>query len=102
MQELRNSKDYSWKLVTDAELLCKGACDFLYAKLTSDTTVSDVTLYDGENVNGKKICKIDAAGLYNNECSPPVALYCPRGLYIGTITTGDVLIVWRVRDSKEG
>ena len=102
MQELRDSKEYSWKYVTDAELLCKGACDFLYAKLTPDATVANVTLYDGEDANGKELCKIAAAGLYNNECAPPVALYCPKGLYVGTITTGDVLVVWRVRDSKEG
>jgi len=102
MQEIRNAKEYSWKYVTDAELLCLGACDFLYAKLTPDATVADVTLYDGEDSNGEKICKIAAAGLYNNEVSPPVGLYCRRGLYVGTITTGDVLVVWRVRDSKEG
>lgn len=102
MQELRNSKEYSWKYVTDAELLSKSACDFLYAKLTPDSDVGDATLYNGEDSNGKKICKIAAAGLYNNECSPLVALHCPKGLYIGTITTADVLVVWRVRDSKEG
>jgi len=102
MQDLRDSKEYSWKYVTDAELLSKSACDFLYAKLTPDTTVADVTLYNGENTNGEKIVKIAAAGLYNNECNPPVALYCPRGLYVGTVTTGDVLVVWRVRGSKEG
>jgi len=102
MQEVRDSKEYSWKYVTDAELLCKGTCDFLYAKLTPDATVSDVTLYDGEDTNGKIIDTIRAAGLYNNECSPPVGLYCRRGLYVDTITTGDVLVVWRVRSSKEG
>ena len=102
MQEIRNSKDYSWKLVEQAEVLSQVACDFLYAKLTSDTDVGDVTLYAGEDTNAERICKIAAAGLYNNECNPPVGLYCPKGLYVGTITTGEVLVVWRVRDSKEG
>ena len=102
MQEERNAKCYSWKLVTDAELLCKGACDFLFAKLTSDAGASNVTLYNGEDANGEVICTIRAAGLYNNECKPPVGLYCRKGLYVGTITTGEVLVVWRVRGSKEG
>jgi len=102
MQILRDSKEYSWKYVTDAELLCNTACDFLYAKLTPDATVADVTLYNGENNLGQVIVKIAAAGLYNNECNPPVGLYCPKGLYVDTITTGDVLVVWRVRSSKEG
>lgn len=98
----RDAKEYSWKYVTDAEVLCKGACDLLYAKLTPDSTVADVTLYNGEDDTGEVIIKIAAAGLYNNEVSPCVPIYCRRGLYVGTITTGDVLVQWRVRDSEEG
>jgi len=97
-----DAKEYSWKWVTDAELLSRGACDLIYAKFTPDTDVGNVTLYNGEDGNAEVIIKLLTAGAYNCEFSPRRPVYCRRGLYIGTITTGDVFVQWRVRSSKEG
>jgi len=89
------SKEYSWKWVTADELLSHGACEFLYCRLTADTDVGSVILYDGENASGKQIVKIATSGLYNSECKPTKPIYCRRGLYLGSLTTAEVLVQWR-------
>jgi len=90
------SKKYSWKYVTADELLSHGACEFIYAKLTPTTLAGSAILYDGENANGEKIIELNSGGLYNMECSPPVPVDCRRGLYVGSTSTIDgVLIIWR-------
>lgn len=95
------SIEYSWKYVTADELLSHGRCEFLYAKLTPKTEAGYAILYDGENTLGKKIIKLHTGGLYNQECSPPVPVYCRRGLYIDVTTDDDalsvdgVLVIWR-------
>ena len=97
-----DSKEFSWKWVTAAELLSHHACDLIYAKFTPDTDVGNVTLRNGHDNTGEVIMKLLTAGAYNCEFSPRRPVYCPRGLYVDTITTGDVFVQWRVRDSEEG
>ena len=90
------SKEYSWKWVTTDELLSNGRCEFLYAKLVSETDIGEATLYDGENTLGKTLVRLHSGGNWNCECSPPVPVYCRRGLYIGkTVTLDGVLVIWR-------
>lgn len=100
MPESRDSKDYSWKWVTVAQVLSLGPCDFIYAKFTPDTDVGGVTLYNGEDANGEILVKLLTAGAYNCEVSPRRPIYCRRGLYVDTLTTGDVLVQWRERGHK--
>lgn len=97
-----DAKEYSWKWVTAAGLLCRTACDFVYAKFTPTTDVGGVTIRNGEDANGEIIVVLLTAGAYNCECSPRRPIYCRRGLYIDTITTGAVLVQWRDRTSAEG
>lgn len=101
-EEERDSKEYSWKWVGAAELLCKVACDLVYAKLVSDTDVGNGTLYNGEDDSGEAIIKLATAYIINMEIAPPKPIYCPRGLYVGTLTSCDIFVMWRVRTSKEG
>lgn len=89
------SKQYSWKWVTADELLSHGACEFLFCRLTADTEAGSAILYDGENAAGTQILKIATGGLYNAECRPPVPIYCRRGLYVGSLTTAEILVQWR-------
>lgn len=89
------SKAYSWKWVTAAELLSHGACEFLYARLTITDTSGSATLYDGENDKGTVIVELVSGGDYNCEANPCVPIYCRRGLYIGKFTTARVLVQWR-------
>jgi len=90
------SKDYSWKYVTADELLSHGECELVYARLTPATEAGSAILYDGENATGKKILEMNNGGLYNCECSPLVPLFCRRGLYVGSTSTIDgILVVWR-------
>ena len=96
------AKEYSWKWVTAAELLCPTACDFIYAKFTPTEEAGGVTLYHGENATGLVIVILLTAGAYNCEVSPRRPVYCRRGLYVDTVTTGTLLVQWRVRSSKEG
>lgn len=102
----RESKDYSWKCVTADELLSKMPCEFVYAKLTPAETDASweayATLYDGENILGKKIVKLHTGGLYNQHCAPPVPIYCRRGLYITVSAVDGVLVQWRELGQGEG
>ena len=107
MEQERDSKEYAWKYVTADELLCPTACDFIYAKLVGKEAAGEANLYDGENTLGKQIVRLDSGGLWNCECSPPVPVYCRRGLYLGdtatdTVTIDGVLVIWRPRPSEEG
>lgn len=96
------SKEYSWKYVTADELLSKGPCELIYAKLTPATDVGSAIFYDGENATGKKILELATSQLYNCEVAPCVPIYCRRGLYIGTVTTVDgILVMWRELTYKE-
>jgi len=97
-----DAKEYSWKWVTAAGLLCPSACDYVYAKFTHTATAGGVTIRHGENANGEIIVVMLTAGAYNCEVSPRRPIYCRRGLYIDTITTGALLVQWRPRASKEG
>ena len=91
------SKEYSWKYVTADELLSLQPCELIYARLTSAPAAGRAILYNGENATGRKILELATAGLYNSELSPPVPIYCSRGLFVGSVTTVDcVLVIWRV------
>ncbi|GAJ09523.1 unnamed protein product [marine sediment metagenome] len=100
MDKVRDSKEVAWKWVNEAEVLSKSACDLIYAKFVSDETVGNTTLYDGEDTNGKPIIRLATAYITNAELAPPQPIYCRRGLYVDTITSGDVLVMWRVRDRE--
>ncbi len=97
------SKEYSWKWVTADLLLSHGPCEFLYCRLTPTTDTSSAILYDGESATGIEILKIATSGLVNSECKPPVPIYCRRGLYVGSLTTANgILVIWRELGHKEG
>lgn len=99
----QESKEYSWKCVAADELLSHGPCEFIYAKLTPATEAGSAILYDGENALGKKILELNTGGLYNMECAPPVPVYCRLGLYVGSTSTIDgILVIWRELGHKEG
>ncbi len=103
MENERDSKVYSWKWVTAAEILSKSACDLLYIKVMPSGGTCDVDIYDGENTNGTLIVTMNSEFITNCELLPKEPIYCRRGLYIDDLTaiTG-VLVQWRVRSSKEG
>lgn len=98
------SKEYSWKWVTADELLSHGPCEFLYCKLTIDNQTGSAILYDGENALGTQILKLASAGNYNCECLPAKPIYCRFGLYVGSLTTAEILVQWREleHEKREG
>jgi len=103
MEQERDAKEYAWKWVTAAELLCPSACDFLYAKVNPVDDTCNVTIYDGEDASGAIISVIDSQFVTNCELSPAKPIYCRRGLYVGTMTgCVGMLVQWRPRSSKEG
>ena len=97
-----DAKEYDWKNVAAAELLCPSACDFIYAKFSPTETAGGVTIRNGENTNGEVLVIMLTAGAYNCEVSPRRPIYCRRGIYVDTITTGTLLVQWRPRSSQEG
>jgi len=94
------SKECSWKWVTGDELLSHGQCELIYACFTADTAAGSFVLYDGENANGKRIVTKKTAGLYNCEFSPRHPVYCRRGIYVGSLTTGGVFVQWHELGEK--
>lgn len=90
------SKEYSWKWITAAELLCTRPCELVYARLTPATDVGLAIFYDGESASGDEILQLETSGMYNCQFSPPKPVYCRRGLYVGSVTTCEgIFIQWR-------
>lgn len=104
MDEERDSKEYSWKWVTADEILSKVACDFIYSHHVPSTAgTSTINIHDGENTNGELIAKCRTAESRATVIFPPVPIYCRKGLYIDIKANClGVLVIWRVRDSREG
>lgn len=91
------SKEYSWKWITESELLSKTPCELCYAQAVSDGgEIKDTILYNGESTTGEQIINLQKGAKGNVVLSPKVLLFCRRGLYvdIGSSTEG-VLIQWR-------
>lgn len=98
------SKEYSWKWVTDDELLSHGACELLFAFLVSDGTgTCGADLYDGENTTGTRIVRFRLAASATRAFSPKVPVYCRRGLYVGALVYArGIFIQWRELGHGEG
>ena len=92
-----NSKEYSWKWVTQDELLSHGPCELLYAQLIPQSAATATsTLYDGENTKGDIISSFRTAESRPCEIDPPVPIYCRRGLYIDIAAqTKGIFVQWR-------
>lgn len=96
------SQDYSWAWVTADQLVSHGPCDLIYAFCVPDDTEPEGYVYDGENTNGDKIFRFTGSSKRGIPFSPPIPIYCRRGLYIdiGKDIEG-ILIQWRERPSRE-
>ena len=92
-----DSKSVSRQWVTADALLAEKECELLYAYLVPSAANADVSLYDGENTTGSLIATLKEAAVSGHEFTPPVPIYCRKGLYIdvGSNVTG-VLIMWRL------
>jgi len=91
-----DSKEYSWKWVTADELLSHGPCELIFAQNVPTGATTTSILYNGVDANGQEIIALNAAGATDVPFSPPVPVYCGRGLYVarGTAVTG-VFVMWR-------
>lgn len=103
MEELE-SKEYSWKYVTGDELLSHGACELCHVLLTCKGANCRVEIYDGENINGKHIARVEA--LANRSVSIDIHhhIYCRRGLYLDLYgdTVHGVFVQWLELGHKGG
>ena len=90
------SKQYSWKFVKAAEVLSKQECELVYAQNVPTGATTTSILYHGVDANGEEITALNAAVAMDVPFSPPVPVYCPKGLYVvpGTSVTG-VFVMWR-------
>ena len=90
------SKEYSWAWVTGDLKLAEGECELVWAYLVPSGAVTDTILYNGIDTSGEMIITLKSAVVTGHPFSPPVPIYCRRGLYvdIGSNTTG-VFVLWR-------
>ena len=90
------SKEYSWEWVTYDQCLRHGECELLFVYLVPSGATTDSALYDGESTSGTPIATLKAAAVTGHEFSPPVPVYCRKGLYVdvGTSVTG-IFVLWR-------
>ncbi len=90
------SPEYSWEYVTASKAVEKGHCELIYARLVVTAGSTNSALYDGTDTNGKKITDLKDAAITDLEFSPPVPVYCDRGIYVavGTSVSG-ILVIWR-------
>ena len=97
-------KDYSWKWVTEDELLSHGPCDFIYAHfIPQSAATATSTIYANTEASGEILSSIRTAESRACEIEPPVPLYCPKGLYVDIAAqTKGILVVWRELGKKGG
>lgn len=94
--EKPESIEYSSKWVTADEQLSTGACELIFALLTSDAQGNGmVTFYDGESTSERLLCVLEGLQTVSQPLPLPKPIYCRRGLYvdIGANVTG-VLVHW--------
>ena len=91
------SRLISRQWVTASALLAEKECELLFAYLVPSAANASVTLYDGENTTGDLIATLKEAAVSGHEFTPPVPIYCRKGLYVdvGSNVTG-VLVMWRL------
>jgi len=97
MEEVRDSKEYSWAWVTADRLLSHGACELIFTyHVPSTAGTSTVNFYDGENINGDLIVKCRTAESRATMFMPPKPVYCRRGLYVDIKANClGVFVMWR-------
>lgn len=90
------SKNYSWKRITKDEQLSTGECELLYVDVEPSATDSEVAIYNGESTTEQEVHTLFSSTRRNVVFSPPVPVYCRRGLYIdiGSHVTA-VFVQWR-------
>jgi hypothetical protein len=90
------SKEYSWAWVTGDRLLSHGPCELLFAYLVVSAGSTDSHLYNGRSAAEDKIVTLESAAVTGHAFSPPVPIYCSKGLYVdvGTTVTG-IFVQWR-------
>jgi hypothetical protein len=93
---MAESKEYSWKRITDDELLSHGACELLYVDVEPSAANGRITFYDGESAAGEQIHALKTQPNTNVVFKPPEPIYCRRGLFVDIdekVTA--VFIQWR-------
>jgi hypothetical protein len=90
------SKEYSWAWVTGDRLLTDKPCELVYAHLVPSAASTGTILYNGTGAKGDEVINLVAAGAGGVEFSPPVPVYCEKGLYLvaGSAFTG-CFVMWR-------
>lgn len=104
--EMPESSKISWRWITACALVSHGACELLYVLLTSTGNASQITIYDGENAQGKIIAVVESLASRSTEFTPAEPIYCHDGLYVALAAGKDnvegVLIQWRELGKKAG
>lgn len=98
------SKEYSWTWVTASRLLTARECELVYAHLAAGGQSTATVIYDGVNTSGDVVTYLISAAITGLSFSPPVPIYCRKGLYITKDpgATG-ILVMWRhLKQGKEG
>ena len=97
------SKEYSWRWVTVAQVLSKGPCELVMAHLVVGAANNTATFYDGENTTGDVVVILQSAARTGAQFHPVEPVYCRKGLYIALSSNVDgVFVQWRELEHKAG
>lgn len=96
------SKAYSWAWVTADRKLCDRPAELVAAYLVVSAASTDSYIYNGVDTNGDKVLALESAAVTTLPITPPVPIYCSKGIYVdvGTSVTG-ILVQWRLLDETE-
>jgi len=90
------SKEYSWAWVTADRLLTERECELIYAHMAVSDAETDTHLRNGVDANADIVVTLKSAVVTGLPFSPPVPVYCRKGLFadIGSKTSG-LFVMWR-------
>jgi len=87
-------KKVKWTWVTKDMLIESTSCLFIQAVLTGNGSVDPkVRFYDGLSTQGDVIAELRTYRTWSNHLTPPMPIYCEKGLYVDCLTPLDGVLV---------
>jgi hypothetical protein len=90
------SKDYSWRRMTDSGPVSHGPLELVWGMLVADNNNGQVYLRNGEDTSAEIAIEIRCGSRNSRPIAPKVPIYLDKGLYLDVQSgTSSVFLLWR-------